>query len=123
MRDLQAMRKDQPAPAIWDAFQACCFKNLFEPWWTWSGLTDLKHFSLDGIQLSSAGWKGAMAATLERLSTTPPDASAGEVHHRTVPSLLEKKELGRGPYSSGGGGRCPNVAGGAELLFTAPAGE
>lgn len=171
------MRKEQAAPAIWDTFLACYFKNLFEPWWRWSGLSDLKHFSLEDIHLSSAGWNGAMLAALEAISAPPqlsqePQASGpasgsaksvrswlydpiwgeerrpehimllslidavgalgkklgadmtkwqwGEVHHRLVPSLLEKKELGRGPYPSDGGGRCPNTTGGAEPAVHGP---
>ena len=174
------MRKEQAAPAIWDAFLVCYFKNLFEPWWRWSGLSDLKHFSLDGIHLSSAGWKGAMLAALEAISTPTQESQEsqelrvsasvgesaksarswlydpiwgeerqlervmlfslidavgalekkmgsdmskwqwGEVHHRLIPSLLEKKELGRGPYPSDGGGRCPNTAGGAEPAVHGP---
>lgn len=160
------MRKEQAAPAIWDAFVTCCFRNLFGPWWKWSGLADLKHYSLDDIHLSSAGWKGALLASLECLITTPAGCSHGtrqswfydpilneersreeimllslmdavgilskklgasmtawqwgEVHNRLIPSLLDKKELQRGPYPADGNGRTPNSAGGAEPAVHGP---
>lgn len=168
------MRKEQPAPAIWDTFIVCYFTNLFGPWWKWSGLADLKEYSFDQIHLSSAGWKGALLASVESLSTLPAgskeitktaspndslpswfydpildqertreeimllslidaigilskklgsDMTAwewGELHHRLIPSLLDKKELQRGPYPTDGNGRVPNAAGGAEPAIHGP---
>ena len=69
-----SMNRDEAAPLVWDAFLSFYFRDVFGPWWRFSGLDQLKRYSLENLHFPSGGWKGAFLQTLEVMTTESPDS-------------------------------------------------
>lgn len=69
------MDQDEAAPLLWDAFLSFYFKEVFGPWWRFSGLDQSRRYNLGNLYFSSAGWKGAFLQALEVMTTESPSSA------------------------------------------------
>ena len=70
------MKKGEAAPAVWETFLTHYIQDTYGPWWKAKGLEEVEGFSLyKKFRTSHGGWKGALLADLEAMTTAPLDSA------------------------------------------------
>lgn len=70
------MKKGEAAPAVWETFLTHYIQDTYGPWWKARGLEEVEGFSLyKKFRTSHGGWKGALLADLEVMTTAPLDSA------------------------------------------------